>query len=395
MDTATPSPAGTPTSTPPIPTAPPIPVFRPYLGPEVHEATTAALTAGWIGMGANTARLEQELGAYLGLGERPILTTSSGTAALHMAAVLAGLGPGDEVICPSFTYVAGHQAMSQTGAEVVFCDIEERTFGIDVASARSVITERTKAIMAVHFSGIPCDLDGVYALAKEFGLRVIEDAAHAFGSFYKGRRIGSIGDLVAFSFGPVKIITTLEGGALVMPDRAAIQEAHELRLIGVDSDTEERYKNSRTWEYDVVRQGYRYHLGSIPAAIGLSQLAMVETFIRNRQAYCRTYNRQLAEIPEVKTPDTDYEDLAPFIYVIRVADGETRRALMAHMKAQGVSTGIHFLGAHDFSFYEHCRRSDLSVTDRVSEQVITLPLYSFMDDRTIDRVVGSIASFFG
>ena len=394
------SPASTPVTSAPATTAvpsaePPIPVFRPYLGPEVHQATSDALTAGWIGMGANTARFEHDLGEFLELGERPILTTSSGTAALHMAGVLAGLGPGDEVICPSFTYVAGHQAMSQTGADVVFCDIEETTLGVDPASIRSMITERTKAIMAVHFSGIPCDMDGVHALAAEFGLRVIEDAAHAFGSRYHGQVIGSFGDLVCFSFGPVKVITTLEGGALVMPDRDSIQAAHELRLIGVDSDTEERYKNSRTWEYDVVRQGYRYHLGSIPAAIGLSQLRMVDTFIANRQAYCRRYNERFATIPEVTTTHSDYRDVAPFIYVIRVADADTRRALMAHMKTQGVATGIHFLGAHAFSYYEDCRRSDLSVTERVSDQVITLPLYSFMDERTIDRVVESVASFFG
>jgi dTDP-4-amino-4,6-dideoxygalactose transaminase len=372
----------------------PIPVFRPYLGPEVHAAVKEALEVGWLGMGEKTDRFERELSTFLGLDGRHLVATGSCTAAMHMAAVIAGVGPGDEVICPSFTYVAGHQAMSATGASVVFCDVEERTLGVSVESMRSMITGRTKAVMATHFAGIPCDLDGVHALAEAHGLRVIEDAAHAFGSRYKGRMVGSFGDLTCLSFGPVKVVTSLEGGAVITRDEKDVQALHELRLIGVDTDTAERYRNSRTWEYDVVRQGYRYHLGSIPAAIGLSHLAMVETLIRNRQDYCRAYNHRFAGISEVITPNSDFTDVAPFIYVIRVPDGETRRRLMAHMKIRGVASGIHFLGAHEFSFYRNCRRSDLSVTERVSQQVVTLPLHPFMDERTIDRVVDAVASFF-
>ncbi len=371
-----------------------IPVFRPHLGPEVHAAVRDALEVGWLGMGERTYQFEGALSRYLGLDGRHLVATGSCTAALHMAAIIAGLGPGDEVICPSFTYVAGHQAMTATGASVVFCDVEERTLGVSVDSMRSMISGRTKAVMATHFAGIPCDLEGVYALAEEHGLRVIEDAAHALGSRHRGRMIGTFGDLVCFSFGPVKVVTSLEGGAVITPNEKEVQTLHELRLIGVDSDTAERYRNSRTWEYDVVRQGYRYHLGAIPAAVGLSQLAMVETFIRNRQEYCRSYNRRFAETPEIITLDTDFTEVGPFIYVIRVPDGETRRQLMAHMKARGIASGIHFLGAHEFSLYRGCRRADLSVTERVSQQVVTLPLHSFMDEGTIDRVVDAVVSFF-
>jgi dTDP-4-amino-4,6-dideoxygalactose transaminase len=334
------------------------------------------------------------LAQYLGLDDRQLVATNSCTAALHMAAVLADLGPGDEVICPSFTYVAGHQAMSATGANVVFCDIEERTLGVDPASVRAVLSPRTKAIMVTHFAGIPCDVEGVYRLARERGLRVIEDAAHAFGSVHDGRRLGATGDLTCFSFGPVKVITSLEGGAVVTPRQADVQALHELRLIGVDSDTSERYRNARTWEHDVVRQGYRYHLGSIPAAVGLAQLALVDTFIKNRQDYCRAYSERLADLGDIALPTTDFTGVAPFIYVIRVADGGTRRRLMAHMRAQGVATGIHFLGAHDFTFYRRCRRADLPVTERVSQQVVTLPLHSMMDEHTIERVVRSVRSFY-
>ena len=246
-----------------IPADAPIPVFVPYLGPEVHQAASDALTAGWLGMGPLTQQFEQQIGQFLGLRDRFVVSTNSCTAALHLAGLAAGLGPGDEVVCPSFTYVAGHQAMTQSGADVVLCDIEPETLGVDPASMREMVSERTKALMAVHYAGIPCRIDEINALADEFGLRVIEDAAHAFGSRSNGRPIGSFGDLVCFSYGPVKIITTLEGGAVITPRESEIQPMHEWRLIGVDNDTAARYSRGRAWEYDVTRQGYRQMIAVI------------------------------------------------------------------------------------------------------------------------------------
>jgi dTDP-4-amino-4,6-dideoxygalactose transaminase len=276
----------------------------------------------------------------------------------------------------------------------VFCDVRESDFGIDVTSAASLIGPRTKAIMAVHYAGMPCDLDGVYALAREHGLRVIEDAAHAFGTTHDGRRIGADGDLTCFSFGPVKVITSLEGGAVVTSSEQEYTRLQQLRILGVDTDTYERYKNSRAWVYDVGQQGYRMHLGSVPAAIGLSQLAKIEEFIANRQDYCRYYSERLAAVAELTLPQTDFRDVSPFIYVVRVPDGEIREKLMAHLAAQGIGTGIHFLGAHEFSFYGKARRSPLPVTERLSEQVVTLPLHPYMTRDVLDRVVDSITSFF-
>lgn len=370
-----------------------LPVFRPYLGPEVHAAAESALDFGWLGMGATTARFEDALAGYLGLESRKLVATSTGTAALHCALVLAGVGPGDEVVCPSFTYVAAHQAVSMTGAEVVFCDIEERTLGIDPESLRAAIGPRTKAVLLLHFGGPAADIDGVYDVAHTHGLRVVEDAAHAFGTLYQGRPVGSFGDLTCFSYGPVKIITSLDGGAVVVPGEADVQPLHELRLLGVTKDTRRRHEDERTWEYDVVRQGYRYHLGSVPAAIGLSQLELIDTFIANRRAYCRRYSELLADVEGVRTPDTDFEGVSPFLYWIRVRDAATRAELMAHMRERGVATGIHFLGAHEFDFYRRCRRVELPVTEAVSAGIVSIPLYSFMDERTLDRVVESVRSF--
>ena len=372
-----------------------LPVFRPYLGPEVQRAAADALQAGWLGMGGETALFEDELSGYLGLEARSLVALSSCTAALHAAFVLAGVGPGDEVVCPSFTYVAGHQAVSATGADVVFCDIEERTLGVDPESLRRVLSERTRAVLVLHYAGIPAAcLDAIYELAAEHGLRVVEDAAHAFGSTHDGRPIGAFGDLTCFSFGPVKIITSLEGGAIVTGDPDDVRKLHEFRLVGVTKDTAVRYENRRTWDYDVVRQGYRYHLGSIPAAIGRSQLALADVFIRNRQAYCRAFNERLSGIDGLMTPQTDFDGVSPFIYFVRVQDEGTRGDLIQHLSDRGIASGIHFLGAHEFSYYEECRRDELPVTERVAGGIVTLPLHSFMTDETVEQVAEGVRSFF-
>jgi dTDP-4-amino-4,6-dideoxygalactose transaminase len=375
-------------------TTPELPVFQPYLGPEVRQAVSDALDAGWISIGKITYRFEDELSRYLGLEEegRHLLAMSSGTAALHSACILAGAGPGDEIICPSFTYAACHQAITATGAAVVFCDIDD-DLGIDPLSAEALIGPRTKAIMAVHYAGLPCRIGEIRQLGRTHGIRVIEDAAHAFGSRYEGKAIGATGDLVCFSFGPVKVITALEGGALVTPDADEVQVARELRLLGVDTDRALR-TNNRMWDYDVTRQGWRYHLGSIPSAIGLAQLSLADTFIENRRRYCRELTARLAGIEGIRVPNTDFDEVASFIYFIRVADAHTRSALVEHLQQRGIATGVHFQGAHLFSYYQDARRGDLAVTERAAGEQLTLPLYSFMDEETIDRIAEGVTSFF-
>ena len=371
-----------------------IPVYRPYLGAEVQQAASEAIAAGWLGMGKLSRAFEEGIERYLGLEDRKVVSTNSCTEALHIAARLIELGPGDEVICPAFTYVAGHQAMSRTGAEIVFCDIEPKSLSIDPNRVIELITSRTRAILAVDYLGLPCRLDDLMEIAREYDLRIIEDAAHAFGTRSLGRPVGSFGDITCFSFGPVKMITTLEGGAVITSNPDDVPLLHELRHLGIDSDTDARYRNKRNWDFDVVRQGYRCHLGSVPAAIGLAQLDLVDEFIANRQNYCRYYDDGLRDLYGLELFDTDWDGVAPYIYVVRVRNPLQRAALIDHLKALGISTGIHFLGAHKFSFYSNSRRGDLSVTDQVCEQVLTLPLHPYMEEPTLDRVIDGIRSFF-
>ena len=382
------------TRSPAAPSIDAIPVYKPYLGPEILVAAQSALQAGWLGMGRLSQQFEVGIESFLGLTDRKVVATNSCTEALHLAAQLIGLGPGDEVIAPSFTYVAGHQAITRTGASIVFCDIEDETLGLDPDRVEELITERTKAILCVDYLGLPCRLDELWELAQRHGLRLIEDAAHAFGSKSEGRPIGSFGDITCFSFGPVKMITTLEGGAIITSNPADVQTLHELRHLGVNSDTEARYQNQRNWEFDVVRQGFRCHLGSVPAAIGLAQLPLVSEFISNRQDYCRFYDHAFEGLDQVTLFGTNWKDVAPYIYVLRLKDGSQRPALIQHLKDLGVATGIHFLGAHHFSYYAASRRGPLSVTDQVTEQVLTLPLHPYMDPQSLARVAAGVTSFF-
>jgi dTDP-4-amino-4,6-dideoxygalactose transaminase len=189
------------------------------------------------------------------------------------------------------------------------------------------------------------------------------------------------------------VLSTLEGGAIVTPKGDEAQHVRELRILGVDTDRALR-RDDRMWDYDVARQGYKYHLGSIPAAIGLANLALVETFVSNRRRYCRLYSERLADIPEVTTPATDFAEVAPFIYFIRLPDAAARADLVTHLEARGIATGVHFQGAHEFSLYRSCRSGDLSTTELLSAQQLTLPLHSFMDDRTLERVIEGVRSFF-
>jgi dTDP-4-amino-4,6-dideoxygalactose transaminase len=373
-------------------TADKIPVFVPYIGVDTLKHLTDALDIGWLGLGATVKEFEERISAYLG-NDRSVVCTNSGTAALHIGLLAAGVGPGDEVITPSFNYVADHQAIRATGASVVMCDINDDDLGIDIAACESLITPRTKAIIPLHFSGIPCRSADVYALAKRHGLRVIEDGCHAFGSTIDGAKIGGYGDIQCFSFDPVKIITSIDGGCVVTSNPAEVEKLHHLRLLGVDKDTPLRYQNQRSWDYDVVSEGYRYHLNNIMASIGVSQIKRIDAFIESRQAVCTRYSEAFDGLPDVRVLRRSYDDVSPFIYSVRILNGR-REALINHLAALGIEVGIHFVPVHKHTYFAECRRSSRSVTERVVDEVLTLPLHTFQTEVAIERVIDGVRSFF-
>lgn len=343
-------------------------------------------------MGRLTEQFETAISEFLGLEDREVVAVNTGTSALHIALRLAGVGEGDEVVTTSFNYVADHQAIRMCGAEPVMADIRDDNLGMDVRSAGRLVGPRTKALLPLHFAGAASDLDGIHALAAERGLRVVEDACHAFGTLHGGRRIGSFGDIACFSFDPVKIVTSLDGGCVVVPDAESRDRLRLLRFLGVDKETHLRYRNARAWEYDVVSEGYRYHLNSVSAAVGVSQMARVEEFIASRQATCALYNEAFAGLPWCRPAVASFEGVSPFVYSLRVLDG-ARPAFLDHMGKKEVGTGIHFVPVHRHTHFAGCPRDELPVTERVCEEVVTLPLHSTMPSGTVARVVDAVTSF--
>lgn len=373
-----------------------IPVFRPHLGPDTLQAVAEAFEVGWIGMGATTKAFEDALQAHFQT-DRHVVATMTGTAALHLALRLAGVGPGDEVIVASFNYIADVQAIVMCGGIPVFCDIEESSFGLDPSRVNELVSDRTKAILPLHFAGFVGDIEAIHEIADARGLRVIEDATHALGSSHRGRRVGSFGDIACFSFDPVKIITSLDGGAVACRRDEDISILHRLRLLGVDKDTAERYRNRRAWDYDVTGPGFRAHMTNINAAIGLSQLRRLDEFAANRRRDCQAYNDALAPLDWLITPQPpsgDWNDVAPFIYAVRVADGPSaREAFMQHLRRRGVACGIHFLPLHQMTFCKTFPRGSMDVTERIAGQIVTLPLWSLMPAETRECVIEAVTSF--
>jgi dTDP-4-amino-4,6-dideoxygalactose transaminase len=370
-----------------------IPVFSPSVGEDTKQHVNDVLDIGWLGMGATTKEFEERISKFLELKNRYVVTTNTGTSALHIALKLAGIGPGDEVITPSFNYVADHQAIQMTGAKVVMCDISEDNLGIDCKKAEELITEKTKAIIPLHFAGIPCDQKGVFELAKKYNLRVIEDAMHAFGTTINGKKIGSYGDITCFSFDPVKIITSIDGGCVIVNTKEDVEKLHRLRLLGVDKDTTERYKNKRAWDYDVLSEGYRYHLTNIMASIGISQIKKVNEFIKSRQNVCQEYNKSFVNISELKIPQTDFSNISPFIYSLRVLNGK-REKLIKHLQDQDIEVGIHFIPVHRHKYFQNCKTNKMDITEKVVKEVLTLPLHSNMKKEFVERIIQGIISFF-
>jgi len=370
-----------------------IPVFAPHIDQDTLSHVDEIFKIGWLGLGSATKEFEERISEFLNLKDRYVLCTNTGTAALHISLLSAGVGPGDEVITPSFNYVADHQAIRMTGAKVVMCDIKEDNLGIDCKKAEELISEKTKAIIPLHFAGIPCDINEVYRMAKKHDLRVVEDAMHAFGTKIDGKKIGSFGDITNFSFDPVKIVTSIDGGCVVVNTKEELEYLQRLRLLGVNKDTPLRYKNNRAWDYDVISEGYRYHMNSVAAGIGISQIKRVKEFIDTRQKICHQYNAVFDKISGVKTTSADFSNISPFIYSIRILDNK-REKLILHLKNLGIDVGIHFIPVHKHKFFSDSTFGDMTVTEKVVNEILTLPLHTHMKKEYVKRVIDGVTSFY-
>jgi dTDP-4-amino-4,6-dideoxygalactose transaminase len=368
----------------------PIRLSKSVVGDREQAAVGAVIARGYLGMGPETQKFEAELTSYLG-GNRSVTCVSTGTAALQLALQACGVGPGREVLVPSLTFVASFQAISATGAKPVPCEIDPRTCTIDVDDAASRITSRTAAIMPVHYASGMGRLDAVFELAARRGLRVVEDAAHAFGCTYKGRHVGSFGDVTCFSFDGIKNITSGEGGAVVTADTRVRRRVEDARLLGVERDTEQRYQSRRSWDFDVTCQGFRYHMSDIMAAIGRVQLMRLEPeFKPRRMALAARYRALLAHLPGIELLDAVAGEVVPHIFPIRVASGR-RDAVRQALADRGIETGIHYKPNHLLAYYGE-RRGALPLTEMVYDQLLSLPLHPEVTDAQQVEIVETLSA---
>lgn len=371
-----------------------IPVSRPQVGEEELSAVQEVFLSHWLGMGAQVKKFEDAISEFLGGDPRSeVIAVNTGTTALHLTLEAIGVGPGDEVIVPSLTFVAIAQAIASLGATPVFCEVEETTLNPNVQDAMRCFSSRTKAVVPVHYRGMPCDLGSLLPWAKEHRLRVVEDAAHAFGSHHQGQRIGSFGDITCFSFDPIKNITCGEGGAIVTRDRELAECLRRKRILGIDKDTWSRYHNQRVWFYDVMEQGFRYHMSNINAAIGLTQLSKFDRMNHRKIAIAQRYDESFSKLPGIHLLKTNYDGLALFTYIIRIVNGE-RDQLMEFLKEQGVDSGVHYIPVHHFSHFQKFATRALPTTDKLYQQIVTLPLFPDMTDSQTEQVIRSVVQWF-
>jgi len=288
------------------------------------------------------------------------------------------------------TYVATFQAIKAAGAKPIACDIDENTCLIDLKDASSKISKRTKAIIPVHYTGGVGNLDELYSFASKHNLRVIEDAAHAFGTKYKDNLIGSIGDIVCFSFDGIKNITSGEGGCVVTSDSKVAENIKNARLLGVEKDSDNRYKNLRSWNFDVSNQGWRYHMSNIMAAIGIEQLKKFNKFANRRKQIASAYDKILSSNQNIIFLNRDYKNVVPHIYVVRIKDLNDRDGLREAMFKEGVEIGVHYTPNHFLNYFKSDNKIKLPVTEKVYKEIISLPIHPDVNNDDIEYVISTL-----
>lgn len=376
-----------------------LPFALPDIGEEEISEVVDSLRSGWLTTGPKAKRFEQDFVEFIGGGLEAV-SVNSATAGLHLALEAIGIGPGDEVITTTHTFTATAEVIRYMGADPVFVDISAESLCIDPDAVARAISPRTKAIIPVHFAGRAADMPAILAIARQHGLRVVEDAAHALPTTCDGKLVGTLGsDATVFSFYANKTITTGEGGMLVTRDPAIAARARIMRLHGINRDAFDRFTaRVPSWYYEIVAPGFKYNLTDIAASLGIHQLRKANAFQKRRAEIAARYDVALADLPIIRPPHPENGDIHSWhLYVIQLGDGAevTRDAFIDHMFEQGIGMSVHYIPLHLHPYWRDTYKLTpgmFPVSQRVYERTCSLPLHTRMTDADVDRVVEAVSA---
>lgn len=380
--------------------------FLPFALPDIGEEEIAevvdSLRSGWLTTGPKTKEFESNFASYMGGGLEAVAVNSA-TAGLHLALEACGIGPGDEVITPTYTFTATAEVVRYLGAHPVFVDIDPETMNLDVGQLNKALSSRTRAIIPVHFGGMACDMDAIMSFARENSLKVIEDAAHALPATWKGNKIGTLNsDVTVFSFYATKPLATGEGGMVVTKNRGIAERCKVMRLHGINRDAFDRYVSTRpAWYYEVVAPGFKYNMTDLAAAIGIHQLKKLNGFQRRRQEMADFYDQAFADLPVILPPKSNVGDQhAWHLYVIRIKDDANigRDEFIQAMSERGIGCSVHFIPLHIHPYWRdnyRLRPEDYPHALDAYQRAVSLPIYTRMTDEDQKRVINAVKDLLG
>ncbi|MDR4495883.1 MAG: DegT/DnrJ/EryC1/StrS family aminotransferase [Nitrospirales bacterium] len=369
-----------------------LPFHLPDLGEEEVESVVEVLRSGWLTTGSKTKQFEHEFAERVGATHA--VAVNSCTAALHLALEAVEISAGDEIIVPTMTFAATAEVVSYCRAKPVLVDCRNDTLNINVDLLEKAITSKTKAIIPVHYAGQPCEMDRIMELARHHNLKVIEDAAHALPTRYRGRMIGTIGDITCFSFYATKTITTGEGGMATTENAEWADRMRILSLHGISRDAVNRYSPEGKWYYEICCPGFKYNLTDLASAVGIPQLQKCDLFGEIRHRYAALYNEGFKDIAAIRTPPVE-EDIehAWHLYVIQLELDQlriSRNEMIDHLKKHGIGTSVHFIPLHLHPYYKNTFGfvpDDFPTASRVFDRIISLPIYPKMTEADVHRVI--------